>query len=102
MTPSAFRLVPYKSRFHSAILSATRYDLPGKWSLNLRHKGSVTTIKTTKKGGGECFCFPQKLSVAVPSYQSESLKSSLQVLPLEVEMADGGTTEVAVETVVIC
>ena len=30
MTPSAFRLVPYKLRFHYAILSATGYDLPGK------------------------------------------------------------------------
>ncbi len=29
MTLSAFGLVPYKPRFHDAILSATGYDLPG-------------------------------------------------------------------------
>ncbi len=34
----SFKLVPYKPCFHYAILSATAYDLPGKWGSILAQK----------------------------------------------------------------
>lgn len=40
MTPSAFRLVPYKPHFYFAILFANRHNLPGK----LRHTGDLVRL----------------------------------------------------------
>lgn len=34
-----FRVVPSKPCFHFVILSSTGYNLPGKWRLDVRHKG---------------------------------------------------------------
>lgn len=57
MTPSVFRSVPCKLWFNYAILSATGYDLLGKWWLDL-HKGSASTIAQPKQEEINALVYP--------------------------------------------
>lgn len=100
MTPSAFRLLPYKPCFLYTILSATGYNLPVKWRLDWRHKGSASTIAQPKQEEDGAFCFPWWLSLAI-IYQRFKDNQFFAVIILRAEMADSGTTQVDMETVVV-
>lgn len=98
MKPSAFRLDPYTHCFHYAILSATRYVMPGTWRVDLWHRESAPTTAQPKQEDDGTFVF---LPVAISSYSQlpVSISSSFLQLPFPVtEMADRGTT---LETAVV-
>lgn len=83
MTPSVFRLIPYKLRIH--FLCATGFDLRARVTAQRK----CVNHRATKTGGGQNICFSQQLSQVTKSINI----SSLQSLSPGEEMVDSGATK---------